>query len=74
LWVTPIASTWGDGVPKAVISAGRKLAEGCYPVAPAFSADGRWVYVMRHSGGPEVRLERLLAAATRDLPDAGSDE
>jgi hypothetical protein len=74
LWATPIASSRLDGGSKAGMLAGRKLAEGCYPVAPAFSDDGRWVYVMRHSGGPEPRLERLWVATTRDLPEAVGEE
>jgi hypothetical protein len=74
LWVTPIASSRVDGRSKAVMLAGRKLAEGCYAMAPAFSDDGRWVYVMRHPGGPEPRLERFQVATTRDLPEAVGEE
>jgi hypothetical protein len=67
LMVAPIAPSWRvGGVPKLSPSAVRKLAEGCDPVAPAFSADGRWIYVMRHSAGPGARLERFLVAENDD--------
>jgi hypothetical protein len=68
LWVAPIAPRGAGQASMVLTSAGRRLAEGCEAAAPAFSADGRWAYVLRHSGGPGVHLERFPVAANDDPP------
>jgi hypothetical protein len=69
LWVRPIAPAAPDRGPRVLGSGGRKLAEGCAPVTPAFSADGRWVYAWRW-GDRKVRPERLAVPV---MGDWGSD-
>ena len=59
LWVVPIARGRADSVRDGLTSAGHKLAGDCEPVVPAFSADRRWVYAIRHSLGQGPRLETL---------------
>jgi hypothetical protein len=44
LRVAPIAAAGPDRPACVLRSSGRKLAEGCIPLALHFSADGRWVY------------------------------
>lgn len=58
LWLMPIAPAQTGRGPRVLTAAGRKLAEGCAPVLPAFSADGQWIYAGRSVGG-NLRLERL---------------
>jgi hypothetical protein len=67
LWLTSITHCGDGAAPFAPSPAGRKLAEGCVPVAPAFSADGRWVYAARCAPGSEPRLERF-AVTDDDCP------
>jgi hypothetical protein len=69
LWVRPIAPAAPGRGPRVLGSKGRKLAKGCAPVMPAFSADGRWVYAWRW-GDRKLRPERL---AVPGMGDWGSD-
>jgi hypothetical protein len=68
LWLAPIARSGMGQVLTIPASACRKLAGGCKPVAPAFSADGRWVYAVRHAPGRGPRLERFPVAPEDDPP------
>jgi hypothetical protein len=62
LWLAPI-ERGGAGTGIVVpTSAGRKVAEGCEPVVPAFSLDGKWVYAVRQLPGNGRRLERFPVA------------
>jgi hypothetical protein len=65
LWVMPIAPAAAGRGPRVQVALGRRLAEGCAPaMAPAFSADARWVYASRADDG-RARLQRFaLAGAT----------
>jgi hypothetical protein len=67
LWLTPIARSALATGRLAPIPAGRKLAGGYEPIPPAFSGDGRWIYVVRHCPGSGGRLERV-PVARRDEP------
>jgi hypothetical protein len=58
LRVAPIHLDPGSKVPHASDAEARVLAQGCLPAAPAFSADGRWVTVLRPEGA-SARAERL---------------
>jgi hypothetical protein len=59
LWVAPIMIDATSGAPRVLAAGRRKLAEGCEAAAPAFSADGRWVYAARRHVGSGTRLERF---------------
>jgi hypothetical protein len=69
LWVSPITPAAHDHGPRVLGSAGRKLAEGCAPVLPVFSADGRWVYDWRWVDR-KLRPERLAVPSMADGPSA----
>jgi hypothetical protein len=74
LWVRPIAPAAPGRGPHVLGSAGRKLAEDCAVIVPAFSADGRWVYAWRR-GDRKLRPERLAVPIMADGPAASrSDE
>jgi hypothetical protein len=74
LWVSPIAPTAPGNGPCVLRWEGRKLAENCACVAPAFSADGRWVYAWRWVDR-KLRPERLAVPIMADGPRAtGSGE
>ena len=73
LWVVPIARGRVDSVPYGVTSAGHKLAGDCEPVVPAFSADRRWVYAIRHSLGQGPRLERFAVAKGQAFETLGDE-
>ena len=47
LWVAPIRLVGPGHAPRVLLSTRRKLAEGCAPLALAFSTDGRSVYVSK---------------------------
>jgi hypothetical protein len=66
LWVRPIAPAAPGRGPRVLGSTGRKLAEGCAPVKPAFSADGRSVYAWRW-GDHKLHLERHAVRVTGDF-------
>jgi hypothetical protein len=67
LWVCPIAAGEPGRGPRALRTAGRKLAENCAHVMPAFSADGRWVYAWRWVDR-QLRPERLAVPIRADGP------
>jgi hypothetical protein len=58
LRVAPLAAGASDGGPQAV-PPGRRAAEGCLAMAPAFSPDGRWVHTAVPDGRDGVRVERF---------------
>jgi hypothetical protein len=64
LWVRPMAPAAPGRGPHVLGSAGRKLAEGCAGIVPAFSADGRWVYAWRW-GDRKLRPDRLAVEPKR---------
>jgi hypothetical protein len=70
LWLAPITSDASSGLPRVLASAGRKLAEGCVVMAPAFSPDGRWIYAWRRDVRDGVRVERFAVDAPADAPPA----
>jgi hypothetical protein len=62
LWIAPITfkSRGTNLVPRVEAGAVRRLAASCLPAAPAFSADGRWIYAAVQDGARgEVRLKRF---------------
>jgi hypothetical protein len=61
LWVAPIAPGTTAGPPRVLASSGRRLAEGCALVAPAFSPDGRWIFATVTDKRCGVRVRRLAA-------------
>ncbi len=65
LRVSPIAPAASDRGPRVLRSEGRKLAEGCASVLPAFSADGRWIYAWRWVER-KLRQERLAVPILTD--------
>jgi hypothetical protein len=69
VWVSPISPAAPDHGPRVLHAAGRKLAESCAYVLPAFSADGRWVYAWRWVDG-KLRPERLAVPIMGDVPAA----
>jgi hypothetical protein len=68
LWAVPIPRWEVGTMPKTLTSVGHKLAENCESVAPAFSADGRWVYAMRRHDGAGPSLECFPVATEYDPP------
>jgi hypothetical protein len=72
LWLAPITADAASGAPRVLASTGRKLAEGCVAVPPAFSPDGRWVYVWRPDLRDGIRVERFAVdtVIVADAPPA----
>ena len=72
LWVTTIGGDGAGGESKALAPTGRKLMEGCQPLEPAFSPDGRWLYAsIWHGTADKFRLERF-AVSSGDHASASS--
>jgi hypothetical protein len=65
LRVAPLTTEASDSGPQSVLP-GRKVMEDCLPMAPAFSADGRWVHAAVPDERETVRIERLAV-----LPSEG---
>jgi hypothetical protein len=59
LWTAPIVSAAAGGLPRVVSSARRRLAEGCAPIAPAFSLDGRSVFAALRDARSRIRVGRF---------------
>jgi hypothetical protein len=66
LWLTPVALHPAGTARSITSAAGRRVAGDCVAAAPAFSADGQWVYVLRHSPCSTPRLERFPVAEGDD--------
>jgi hypothetical protein len=65
LWIAPISSgaSGGDGAPRVQAKDARRLTKACVTTAPAFSADGRWIYAATRSPRDGlVRVERFATA------------
>jgi hypothetical protein len=70
LWMTSLEFGGSDQASRPPASIGRKLAEGCEPIGPAFSADGLWVYAVQREGEGKSRLERFPVTVTDHPPAA----
>jgi hypothetical protein len=70
LWLAPITADAVSGAPRVLASTGRKVAEGCVAVPPAFSPDGRWVYAWRRDVRDGARVGRFAVGAVADAPPA----
>jgi hypothetical protein len=65
LRIAPVGAEAPDGGPKSV-PPGRVLAEGCLPLAPASSPDGRRVHAAVPVEGDVVRIVRLAVFPSAD--------
>lgn len=64
LKVAPVGITPGGGTPFVAASAVCELADDCAACAPAFSADGRWLYRVARSPGADGPVRQF------SVPDA----
>jgi hypothetical protein len=76
LWVMPIAGATAGARhgPRVVGSALSRLAEGCAPVPPTFSADGRWVYAWQLVDYKLRPVRLAVPTATEARPPASPGE
>jgi hypothetical protein len=58
LWLLPLELGSSDQPPRPDRSAARCLVDGCAPMAPSFSTDGRWLYAWLLEGN-RIRLRRF---------------
>jgi hypothetical protein len=72
LWTAPIVSDAAGGLPRVVSSARRRLAEGCAPVAPAFSLDGRSVFAALRDARSRIRVGRFPIGVPAETSRAGA--
>jgi hypothetical protein len=68
LWLMPVVPDGSNRPPRVPASAGRRLAEGCAPLLPVFSGDGRWVYAWL-SEGTGICLKRFAVDGDPAVPE-----
>ena len=70
--IAPIRLDPETGTPSVLTTDALVVAKGCAPLAPAFSADGRWLLVSRKNNGIEPTPQRIpIGDALRELGGSG---
>jgi hypothetical protein len=72
LWTAPIVPDAAGGLPRVVSSARRRLAEGCAPITPAFSLDGRSVFAALRDARSRIRMGRFPIGVPTEASRAGA--